>query len=828
MNYELRSRNLDLMGLVRLSLWVVILICPLLARAAGGPEEERLIATLQSAASPREKEAACSQLKRIGTVQSLPALAALLTDETFSHFARYALESMQAPEAGAALLAALPKTSGSNEVGIINSLAARHEMAAITPLGSLLSDPNVDVAVASSEALGRIGGENALAMLEAAPPNSADAVDEARIDAQLAIANELLTHGEEGVARKTFQRLFDTEKKEKIRVAAFRGLILSSGEDGVKLLSDGIASSDDARQGAALQLAASLQGADVTKALAALLGQNQPPVQIALLRCLAQRGDAEAMASAASLADSPDSDVRVAAITALGDLGDGSVALLLAQKAAATTGAERNAARESLLDLRRGSVTGTLVEAIAKADAKVRLELLRAIGGRGDKSAIPKLVELARGEDDSVRAASCQALASLAGASQIPNLIQLVVDAKTDDARSEATEALSVVYQRIQSQDGHADASPLASAVSTAPLEARVSLLSVCAGLNEAPTRDALRAAINDQNSQVREAAVSAVCETHDAEMLPDLIQLARESKEQKFRRLAIGGCVRLATQEDKVVLPLDEKLRCFKTIIDTPLDAAERRMILSGLAVIADDRALTIALPFLDDPAVRPEAVRAVLQIASAISNAQPEPAGAALKKVLEVSADPSAQKAAQAGLDRIQEMSTYVTDWKIAGPYMQAGKNFAALFDIPFPPESSVNEAIPGDGAVHWQDIPKGTDPAQPWKMDLLKALGGEQRVAYARTWIYSPGDRPARLLLGADDGVKVWFDGRLVHANNASRALQPDSDKVDVTLHQGWNPLLLKVTQNTAGWSFCLRVTGLDGAPIAGARASAIPHG
>ena len=116
----------------------MIFICPLLARAADENEEARLIAVLQSAASTHEKDAACADLKRIGTKQSVPALAALLTDEQLSHFARYALESMQAPEAGAALLAALPKTSGSNEVGIINSLAVRKETAAIAPLGSLL------------------------------------------------------------------------------------------------------------------------------------------------------------------------------------------------------------------------------------------------------------------------------------------------------------------------------------------------------------------------------------------------------------------------------------------------------------------------------------------------------------------------------------------------------------------------------------------------------------------------------------------------------------------------------------------------------------------
>lgn len=808
--------------LPRISLWLLVLICPVLARSADGTEEERLIAILQSDSPPREKDAACAQLKRIGTKQSVPALAALLTDDQLSHSARYALESMQAAEAGAALLTALPKTSGSNEVGIINSLAARKETPAIAQLGKLQSDANVDVAVAASEALGRIGGAKALATLETAGSSSTGAIHDAQIDALLTFANELLTQGEKSAARKIFQRLCDSEKKDSVRVAAFRGLILSSGRRGIELMSNAIAGADAPRQGAALQVASRLEGATVTTTLADLLLKTQAPVQIALLQCLAQRGDAGAMPAVASVADSPDSGVRLAAISALGDLGDGSVALLLAQKAAATTGAERNAARQSLLDLRRGAVTRALMEGVSGAEPKVRQELLRALGSRGDKSALPKLAELARSEDDSTRSASCQALALLAGAPQIPNLIQLVVDAKSDDARSEAAEALGVVYQRIESQVGHADAAPLAAAIRTAPLEARLSLLPICAELNEAAARDALRAAMNDPDPQVRGAAMSAVCDTRDAEMLPDLIGLARGSEEKKFRLMAIGACVRLSTREESVSIPVAAKLRAFKTILDGPLDAGEERLLLSGLGTVPDEQALTLALPMLDDSAVRPEAARAVIQIAGAVSGARPEAAGAALRKVLEVSADPAAQEAAQAALQHIQEMASYIIAWQIAGPYEQTGKNFAALFDIPFPPEGAEGES------VKWQALPAGTDPAQPWKMDLLQALGGEQRVAYARTWIYSPDEHAARLELGSDDGVKVWLNGLLIHANNASRALEPGSDKVDVTLRQGWNALLLKVTQNTAGWEFCVRVGGRDGAPIAGVRTSLSPSG
>src|ERR1700694_2415388 len=77
------------------------------AKAADTDEEQKLIQVLQSNAGPAEKDAACARLKFIGTSRSVPALAALLTDNELSHSARYALEPMQSDAAGAALVGAL-------------------------------------------------------------------------------------------------------------------------------------------------------------------------------------------------------------------------------------------------------------------------------------------------------------------------------------------------------------------------------------------------------------------------------------------------------------------------------------------------------------------------------------------------------------------------------------------------------------------------------------------------------------------------------------------------------------------------------------------------
>lgn len=192
------------------------------------------------------------------------------------------------------------------------------------------------------------------------------------------------------------------------------------------------------------------------------------------------------------------------------------------------------------------------------------------------------------------------------------------------------------------------------------------------------------------------------------------------------------------------------------------------------------------------------------------------PAAAAAALKKVLAATPEPETHRAAEAALKAVEARAGFLTSWKIAGPFRQAGKDYAALFDIPFPPET--------DAAAEWRLLPPATDPARPWLMDLLKALGGEQCVAYARTWVFSDRATQARLEIGSDDGVKAWINHDLVLANNTARPLTPGSDKTTVTLKAGWNPVLLKITQNNQGWEFCARLLNPDGSPIEGLKSDA----
>jgi hypothetical protein len=91
------------------------------------------------------------------------------------------------------------------------------------------------------------------------------------VDAQLRCADEWLAAGVNAKARTAYRRLFDTERVDAVRVAAYRGLILASGKDRLGLTVRAIARPPGPAQVAAMQLASMLQTPDATQKLAGLL-----------------------------------------------------------------------------------------------------------------------------------------------------------------------------------------------------------------------------------------------------------------------------------------------------------------------------------------------------------------------------------------------------------------------------------------------------------------------------------------------------------------------------------------------------------------------------
>jgi len=161
---------------------------------------------------------------------------------------------------------------------------------------------------------------------------------------------------------------------------------------------------------------------------------------------------------------------------------------------------------------------------------------------------------------------------------------------------------------------------------------------------------------------------------------------------------------------------------------------------------------------------------------------------------------------------LHKIRKPEEFVDVWQIAGPFSKKGVEGIDLFDLKFAPESDREFA-------NWEDLPIGGDGYRADEIDIAKYYGTENCVAYLKTSIRIEQSQKVLLELGSDDGVKLWLNDELVHANNALRGHESGQDIVEVHLEKGWNPVLMKITQGVGGWAASLLVTDLDHELIGG---------
>ena len=163
--------------------------------------------------------------------------------------------------------------------------------------------------------------------------------------------------------------------------------------------------------------------------------------------------------------------------------------------------------------------------------------------------------------------------------------------------------------------------------------------------------------------------------------------------------------------------------------------------------------------------------------------------------------------------GLSLVPAERRFITEWSLVGPFDAPDMD---SLSVAYPPENEIalDKRYRGKGGmeVAWKKAGALADGSLNLN-DLFQP--NEQALIYGLAYVHSPDDWTTHILLGSDDGVRVWLNDALVHSNPAYRGCYPDQDKVRISLRKGWNKLLVKVLQGDGGWGFCLRFADPNGA-------------
>ena len=170
--------------------------------------------------------------------------------------------------------------------------------------------------------------------------------------------------------------------------------------------------------------------------------------------------------------------------------------------------------------------------------------------------------------------------------------------------------------------------------------------------------------------------------------------------------------------------------------------------------------------------------------------------------------------------GLDalRLEPVRRYIPEWAFIGPFDNPRVNDDLRFglDSIYPPEQGWNPQASYRGkngqSVHWELLPG--EPAGYGMQLWRKIKPSEFVICYAQTFVYAPRDTVMPLLIGSDDGIKVFLNDTILHRFLAVRIASPDQTTIDLPLHAGWNKLLLKLENNFGGFGFYARIRDRNG--------------
>ena len=162
------------------------------------------------------------------------------------------------------------------------------------------------------------------------------------------------------------------------------------------------------------------------------------------------------------------------------------------------------------------------------------------------------------------------------------------------------------------------------------------------------------------------------------------------------------------------------------------------------------------------------------------------------------------------------IEPERKFITEWYMIGPFPnpRISEEERLGLDKVYAPEKEIDLGKTYVGADSQQVLWTLKETEESGRMNMWKKYDPyELVVVYALTYIYSPNSQTLPLLIGTDDGVKVFLNDKAIHRKLLVRISAPDQDRVPLELQKGWNKLLLKIENNFGGYAFFARVLDLE---------------
>ncbi|MEI6810331.1 MAG: HEAT repeat domain-containing protein, partial [bacterium] len=251
-------------------------------------------------------------------------------------------------------------------------------------------------------------------------------------------------------------------------------------------------------------------------------------------------------------------------------------------------------------------------------------------------------------KDEAVRAAATKSFGDLSGAGEFSSLLEKIQKSRSAGDIAAMAKALSLICGGATKPE--ACVQKLADALSKSGPDTKLALLRVLGVTGGGDALKVVRAAVDDLNKDVHTAAIRVISEWKTGDAAPVLLDLVKRSSAPVDKILSLRGYLGMAVLKD---VPAQDKLAICRESKPMIQRDDEKLLLLGALSNLADAGSLDLVVPYLDDQAVKRDAVSTVMAIAEKREKKQNTVvAREALGKVMKVAADN------QAVIKRAEEM--------------------------------------------------------------------------------------------------------------------------------------------------------------------------
>ena len=615
------------------------------------------------------------QLQYVAGAESIETAVQYLDNPRLADAAARVLVRIGNDAAGKALTAALGKSTGVQQITLVQALGAIHYYPAEKAVRTLATTSDAKLRKAVLYSLAQIADPSSEKILrEAAVAANYKYEPTDALGSYLLFLNNCLldkkktasiilletapipVSNAEMVTQSARKMLKATSENTQIaaKTAALELLTLSRGDKVIGDITGALKSNNKQYRQAALKLSENKNSAKMYDELMKVAKkEKRAEVKAEIITAFGERGDKAAWPFVKECLADGNGNVRAAAIVSAGKLSGADAVTHIISAMNTSDGNVVIAGKNTLLSVTGEQIADAVAAAIPQTSMQAKVAFLEILASRRAVSQAGTIFAQTSPTDAAVRLAACKALASVVTEKDVPRIAQLLNAASNKDEITALQQALYAAVSE-KTQDEQTDIIVGQAARSSNP-GVYAAVLAMTGGKKALDM--VLNEGFNSGNAGFKEATFEALLNWSDGLAIPQLYKIAAADPSGAYFDRALNAYI---SKTGTSRITPEQKLLMLRDALDIAKTPAQKQTVLQQISRTGTFLGLLTSGKFLDDSNV--DVQQAAVQTVRTIALAHPEYYGqeitALLNKAMAVNKDAEADYQRQAILKHLSEL--------------------------------------------------------------------------------------------------------------------------------------------------------------------------